>query len=184
MSTNEGDNHLPMLAETIRSEHQQAEVAARAALEHGFNAGDALIEAKAKVPHGEWAEWLRANVPQIGERTAQLYMKLARNRDQLDPQRVADLSLRQAAKMVSRSKPGSKPKPPKSLGNQIKASELSIADLALFLNDICQRYGADSASTMPVDDDDPVEYIALFYPDRVDQIVAFDPHDGDQDGKE
>jgi hypothetical protein len=103
--TQAGHNRLAELANVVAAEHRHAEAAARKALEHALAAGDALLEAKSAVEHGQWSAWLAANVPDVSARTAQLYMKLARNRGSLDPQRVADLSLRQAAKMVSESKP-------------------------------------------------------------------------------
>lgn len=97
-----GHNRLAELADVIAVEHRQAEKAARKALDHALAAGDALLEAKGCVAHGEWAHWLSQHVPAISGRTAQLYMKLARHRDELNPQRVADLSLRQAERLVRR----------------------------------------------------------------------------------
>jgi hypothetical protein len=104
--TQAGHNRLAELANVVAAEHRRAEAAARKALEHALAAGDALLEAKSAVEHGQWSAWLAANVPDVSARTAQLYMKLARNRDSLEAQRVANLSLRQAAKMVSQPKGG------------------------------------------------------------------------------
>lgn len=39
--------------------------------------GKLLIEQQKVVPKGDWLLWLGANCPEIGERTAQKYMKLA-----------------------------------------------------------------------------------------------------------
>ena len=100
----QGHNRLATLAATAQHEHHEAQAAAKKALEHALNAGDALVEAKVTIPHGQWADWLSRHVPAISGRTAQLYMKLARNRDKIDAQRVADLSLRQAAKLAARPK--------------------------------------------------------------------------------
>jgi hypothetical protein len=60
--------------------------------EYAAACGKLLLEAKAKVPHGQWLPWLRANVA-FGERSAQGYMRIA-SRDP-NPQRVADMPLRQ-----------------------------------------------------------------------------------------
>src|SRR4051812_29165519 len=76
---------LDGLAAVAVAEHEAFERDARSAIGHAIRAGEALIAAKAKVRHGEWLPWLEAHFP-ASERTAQGYMRLARN-----PQRVADL---------------------------------------------------------------------------------------------
>ena len=102
MSERTTSNRLPVLAADIRREHAAVGEAAARGLQHALAAGDALLEAKASLAHGEWSAWLAANVPSLSARTAQLYTRLARNRDRLNAQRVADLSLRAAAALVSR----------------------------------------------------------------------------------
>jgi len=89
---------LPDLAASISEEHEQAERALRDGLLHAIRAGELLLEAKREVAHGEWENWLQANVP-FQPRTARAYMQLAR----LDPekrQRVADLPLREALSAI------------------------------------------------------------------------------------
>ena len=66
-------------------------------------AGDALIEAKAKMPHGGWLPWLAEHC-KLSERSAQLYMQIARNREAVEA-RLADsggddLSLNEAAGLL------------------------------------------------------------------------------------
>jgi hypothetical protein len=64
--------------------------------------GDALIEAKAKVPHGGWLPWLADNCD-MSERSAQLYMRIAKNRNAIEAKYasgVADLTLNQAAALM------------------------------------------------------------------------------------
>lgn len=95
-------NRLPVLAADIRREHAAVGEAAARGLQHALAAGGGLIEARASLAHGAWSAWLAANVPGLSARTAQLYMQLARNRDRLNAQRVADLSLRAASALVSR----------------------------------------------------------------------------------
>jgi hypothetical protein len=57
-------------------------VALRSALGHAIAAGELLIEAKAKVRHGQWLKWLAANC-EVPKRTAAHYMALAKFREKL-----------------------------------------------------------------------------------------------------
>jgi hypothetical protein len=90
------------IAAEIRAEHERAYGKAREALEHARRAGELLIEAKRKLAHGAWAGWLRDNVP-FSERTAQGYMRLARQWDRLNAKSatVADLGLRDALTLLA-----------------------------------------------------------------------------------
>jgi hypothetical protein len=99
---------LTGLAARINEEHRLCLEAATSALEHARAAGLLLIEAKAKVAHGGWLPWLQANVP-FGERTAQNYMRLAREWPKLaeaNPQRAAGLSYREAVKLLEAPRGG------------------------------------------------------------------------------
>jgi hypothetical protein len=90
------------LAERINEGHRLAESHARSAVEHALRCGELLIEAKAKINHGQWLPWLKANCA-VSERTAQAYVRLARELPALAPgkaQRVADLPLREALKAL------------------------------------------------------------------------------------
>jgi len=93
----EFSNSLVDLAERIKVEHAAYVAAVKKSAEHAMAAGDALIEAKAQLKHGAWLPWLKGHC-EISERTAQVYMRLARNRSEIEtnPQRAADLSLRAA----------------------------------------------------------------------------------------
>src|SRR5712671_939062 len=53
-----GSNSLPELAARIRAEHAATGEALKSSIDHSIAAGELLIEAKAKVPHGEWLPWL------------------------------------------------------------------------------------------------------------------------------
>jgi hypothetical protein len=55
-----------------------------AGLEHYRRAGEMLIEAKDQVAHGSWSRWLTTNF-ELGKRTAQNYMRLARLAASNDP---------------------------------------------------------------------------------------------------
>lgn len=100
------DLGLTSLAERINDEHRLAEDAARSAVEHAVKAGELLIEAKGKVAHGEWGDWVKANCS-FAERTTQVYMRVARELPKLNgskAQRVADLPLREAVRALAEPK--------------------------------------------------------------------------------
>ena len=92
-----GNNRLPVLAAQIVRAHQEAQQASETSIEKAIEAGEALIEAKEQVKHGEWLPWLKANCPDMSQRTVQRYMRIAKNKDTLaKTTRVSDLSLRGA----------------------------------------------------------------------------------------
>jgi hypothetical protein len=69
-------NSLTDLAHRINQAHHLAMRHANEAVGQAIACGEMLLEAKAKVPHGQWLPWLRQNVT-FGERSAQGYMRLA-----------------------------------------------------------------------------------------------------------
>jgi hypothetical protein len=98
---------LENLATEINAAHALVEGYIRAATPHAVRAGELLEKAKASIPHGEWGAWLAKNCTFSG-RTAQIYMRLARELPKLDPakaQRVADLPLREAMKELAERYP-------------------------------------------------------------------------------
>jgi hypothetical protein len=97
-----GSNSLPELAARIRAEHEAAGTAMKRGVEHAIAAGDLLIEAKSKLKHGQWLPWLTENCMMSG-RTAQLYIRTARARPQIEThiRNVADLSLRGAMAVIA-----------------------------------------------------------------------------------
>ena len=95
---------LQDLVQAIDQEHQAAVGAARSAVEHAIECGKLLFEAKTVVGHGAWLGWVETNCT-FGQRTAQGYMRLARELPRLDEanaQRVAHLSLRDALGTLAR----------------------------------------------------------------------------------
>jgi hypothetical protein len=80
---------LPALADQIRAEHDLAQNAFRSALEHARNCGLLLLRAKEQCAHGEWQPWLKAHV-HFAERTAQAYMKIAREWERLEAKSATD----------------------------------------------------------------------------------------------
>jgi hypothetical protein len=98
-------NSLVDLAAKIKAAHTAVDTALKQSLQHAMEAGKLLIQAKAEVPHGQWLPWLRDHCA-ISERTAQLYMRVANNREDIELQirnDVADLTLSQAAAVLALS---------------------------------------------------------------------------------
>ena len=94
--------NLADLAEEINSEHRAFLGSLSKTAEHGIRAGELLAEAKNQYKHGEWLPWLRANFDG-SERSAQVYMQMFRNRDEIraKTQGSADLSIAGALKEIS-----------------------------------------------------------------------------------
>ncbi len=97
--------------------HEAASTAARSALAHALEAGRLLVEAKELVPHGGWADYVaECGMP---TRTAAQYMRLHRGRDDLgDRQRVADLTVREAARLLAKPKPRESEQMPTETGRR------------------------------------------------------------------
>lgn len=117
-----GSNSLPMLAETIRTNHRACEAAKKAELDRAIDVGRALLQAKNIVVKtgGSWLIWVRDNC-EFTDRTAERYMKIAKAGFDTG---VSDLSLRRALKDLTQPKtrptpptpraPAASPPPPKS----------------------------------------------------------------------
>jgi protein gp37 len=89
--------------------------------------GQMLIEAKGRLKHGQWAGWVQENCV-FGIREAENYMRVRREAgplDPLNPQRVADLSLRKMVKALS--KPRERPQP--SNGEATATEEEVVIDV-------------------------------------------------------
>src|SRR5690349_16273671 len=71
---------LSTLARKIKAAHEA--LTGKNAVPRAVEAGAWLNQAKAKLEHGQWQEWLEKNCD-LKERTAQRYMKLADNKDKL-----------------------------------------------------------------------------------------------------
>jgi hypothetical protein len=95
-------NSLADLAARINAQHAEMVRTVQRGVDHAIAAGELLLEAKAKVPHGRWLPWLEANCT-IPERTAQLYMRIARERAAIEAKSatVADLTIRGAVALIS-----------------------------------------------------------------------------------
>jgi hypothetical protein len=102
-------NRLADLAAQIRVEHEAFTAAMKRGVQHAVTAGEMLIEAKARMKHGQWLPWLRDHCSMPG-RTASLYMRMAAHRAELSDENgnVADLSLRGAIAMLAPESEGEK----------------------------------------------------------------------------
>ena len=76
------DDDLSALADRIRDEHGAVVNAMCHAVAHAINAGEALIQAKAAVPPGDWHRWLQSNC-ELSRRTALRYMQFAVHQTEL-----------------------------------------------------------------------------------------------------
>jgi hypothetical protein len=91
-------NSLADLASRINAEHDAVCGALKRSLGHAITAGKLLIEAKAQLRHGQWMSWLKDHC-KIPERTARLYMRVAKNEAEIG--NVADLTLRGAVALLA-----------------------------------------------------------------------------------
>ena len=105
VSENQKPDALVSLVAEINSAHDAVCAALSAGLVHARRAGELLLRAKATLEHGDWLPWLTEHCPAIRERTAQGYMRVAREWSALEAkaQRVADLPLRQALALLADS---------------------------------------------------------------------------------
>jgi len=79
------DPTLADLAHRINEAHERALAGLRTSIEAARDAGEALLKAKAWVPHGCWLRWLTDFCPTLTPRTAQTFMVLARRWADLGP---------------------------------------------------------------------------------------------------
>jgi hypothetical protein len=98
--------NLPALIKQINDHHTVIVSAAKAVVTRAIAAGEALIQAKAAVPDGTWLSWLKRHCT-VSDRTAQLYMRLAEHKLQLETEArergatIADQTLNGAIKLLS-----------------------------------------------------------------------------------
>ena len=94
------------LAFCIRIEHEAAAGTPKHSVRQAIEVGELLLEAKKQLPREQWLPWLR-DYCTISEHTAQLYMRVAKNRAAIEEHirnGVPDLSLNEAA-ALSRNRP-------------------------------------------------------------------------------
>jgi hypothetical protein len=94
------------LVADINEQHRLFNSFAEKAIDHAIRCGLLLLQAKDSVKHGEWGNWLKANI-KFSERQAQNYMRVASLPNE-KRNAVADLSLRKAIDHLA--KPTAKPR--------------------------------------------------------------------------
>jgi hypothetical protein len=128
-----------------------------ALLQRAMECGTILLSVKNEMDHGEWEKWLAANCPQIEDRTARAYMRLAKNSEQLEKlaaengSSVADLSIRGALRLLTKAKTEeqkAKAKSDREAKAKAKADEAKLAAMAgANLADVMKAKSADEIKT-------------------------------------
>lgn len=73
---------LDELASIANRAHKRIHLAGRDLIEHAIRAGDALLKARARVPHGEWIDWATEHLD-MHITTAYRYMRIAEHQDRV-----------------------------------------------------------------------------------------------------
>jgi hypothetical protein len=126
-------SNLAALAVKINSEHREFIKAAQSAVTRGIACGEALISAKAQVKRGHWLRWLRENCI-VAESTAQLYMKLAWSKGQLEEVMrtksltVGELTVNEALKLISGRREQDYEQPQPESGGDDSNGEIQAGD--------------------------------------------------------
>jgi hypothetical protein len=150
MSAGKSTGELIKTASEINRLHRLVTEAAQTSLQYSIEIGTMLIDVKKDVKHGDWEEWLAKHCPEISERTARMYMRLAKpeNAEKLEAaanengNAVADLSVRSAAKLLS------KPRPPKPSGGDTQAKPSGKRkSTSPDLKDLLKNVGPDELGT-------------------------------------
>jgi hypothetical protein len=104
--------HQPLsltdLAERANAEHHACLTSIRTALAHATACGEILERIKKLVERGQWLSWVKDNL-EFSERTAQVYMRLAKHRDKIEqriaskPQATAELTIEAAQGLIALS---------------------------------------------------------------------------------
>jgi hypothetical protein len=100
------ENDLDHIGARFKAAVEGAEFHTRNALRLFLDAGDELIAAKDRLPKGELGRWANNICPRVKEREAQVYMQLARRRNDIERALKAnpDLSLRLARRLIMKRK--------------------------------------------------------------------------------
>jgi hypothetical protein len=96
---------LTGLADQINAAHDACQRHLKSGLKHAKHAGELLLQAKNKVPHGQWLSWLKRNC-KFTQRTAQRYLLICKHWPELTAKatRASHLSFREAIKAIATPK--------------------------------------------------------------------------------
>jgi DUF3102 family protein len=121
-----GDLKISELIALINTEYAAIIEADRSNLQRALKIGEMLVDLKPRVAkHGEWQLWLKSNCPKISIETANLYMRLADNLDELEKRAAAksvtltDLTITQARELLAKPKPTDANGSDKAKGNKV-----------------------------------------------------------------
>ncbi len=95
---------LADLAKRINTEHAAVVRAFRRGIERALACGNLLCEAKMRYGrHGKWAGWLAKHCPNISQRTAQQYMRIAAHADEIKAkcETVSHLAINEALDLIA-----------------------------------------------------------------------------------
>ena len=126
---------LSVFAATAIKEHEAVTTGLKYALQHAMAAGDALIQAKTGLRHGQWLPWLERHCADISERSARNYMTIAAARGTVLAAKsatLADLSVRGALgliKQANRSPRSSRPRSRSQQSRKVSAPTISRHDV-------------------------------------------------------
>jgi len=136
---------LPDLAIQANRHHEQCVAAANNALKHARSAGEALLRAKKKCPHGKWLPWLKANF-KGSARTGRAYMQISERWPAIEAkrQRVANLSFRDALRLTGKQKDDIKINKP----NEIHLGQFILGPVGIINADPRQKPTLDEFRSM------------------------------------
>jgi hypothetical protein len=105
-----GAHDLDQLAHEINRQQQLADDHFRTSIDHALRVGQLLLDAKARVPHGEWLTWLAANTSVSDGRRA----ATCSSRDSGTIGDRSPLGLRDALRAIAEPREPGAPEPPAS----------------------------------------------------------------------
>jgi hypothetical protein len=105
LAAEQPQDRLAEFTAAAQQEHLAVGHALDNALQHAMAAGDALIAVQGLVPAGQWQAYRRTHTD-ISDRSARVYIQVARSREQLERQRAAGpLSIRAALEFLKEPAP-------------------------------------------------------------------------------
>jgi len=96
-------SRLDVIAAEVRQLHGDVHDGLRRTLPQAIRIGELLGEAKTKIPHGRWLDWMGEHCG-FGERDAQRYMRLAKHRKEIEANTtpVSYLGVKSATKAIAK----------------------------------------------------------------------------------
>lgn len=151
------------LATIANREHALAFEAGVSMIEHAICAGEALIQAKAQVKHGEWLPWLSDNF-RASEDTAERYMKVAANSARV--RNFGSPSLRKALEAVS------PPDPHPSMAVMSSSASPEWATPQDVFDDLDAEFGFELDVCATDENAKCSRYFTLFFPSFAAQVAV------------